>query len=188
MVRQSKREDATAILPVTAKAGMLCPIPEQDGETHHPRHALFASFAACGCTAVLNTIPSYFNPDSTDQKCWGKFPACDPQTLRPPSRLPHGLQQFFTCHTLLLILALSTFIHCILVFNLFQQPRWKHSYLHMVLCTTMVCLIPAAFFAQDPATTFVQILPIITDACVAGCLFREHLLGERPWMEEEISL
>lgn len=74
MVRQSKLEDATAILPVTAKAGMLCPIPEQDGETHHPRHALFASFAACGCTVVLNTIPSYFNHGSTDQECWGKFP------------------------------------------------------------------------------------------------------------------
>ncbi|KAL6406732.1 hypothetical protein AUP68_09535 [Ilyonectria robusta] len=74
MVRQSQLEDAKAILPVTAKAGMLCPVPEQDGETHHPRHALLASFAACGCTVVLNTVPIYFNHGSTDQECWGKFP------------------------------------------------------------------------------------------------------------------
>ncbi|KAH8686358.1 hypothetical protein BGZ61DRAFT_454367 [Ilyonectria robusta] len=184
MVRQSQPEDAKAILPVTAKAGMLCPVPEQDGETRHPRHALLASFAACGCTVVLNTVPIYFNHGSTDQECGGKFPACDPQTLQPPSRLPHVLQQYFTCHTLLFILALSTFIHWILIFNLFQQGRWKDSYLNVVLCTTMVCLIPAAFFAQDPATTFVQILPIITDVCVAGCLFREHLLTKRPWTEK----
>lgn len=61
-------------------------MPEQDGEAHHPRHALFASFAACGCTAVLNTVPGYFNHGSTDQKCWGKFPvrlpsSCHVRTL-----------------------------------------------------------------------------------------------------------
>lgn len=142
-------------------------------DINYGRIFLWRAVQAVGATLLLAAIPRQFDV-SPGQPC-SKFPICDPRTLQPPIPLPPAFHRFYTCETLLLVLTLSTFVHWLCVFDLFQQPRWSDRYLSATVYTTVVALIPAAFFVGDPVTVFLQILPAVTDVCLVFCVLLDIL-------------
>ncbi|KAH6977967.1 hypothetical protein EDB82DRAFT_503014 [Fusarium venenatum] len=145
---------------------------------------------ACTSTAISIIIPTLFKTSS----CLGKFPvcrlllsccssnpnslqACDPKTLKTPSFLPSFLRPAFTCETLLLIICVAVCIHWTCVSLLFQSSRWQERYFPTVLYTAGGATILAAQVVQDPATVFVQVLPLVSDICAVICLSLDCVLS-----------
>ncbi|KAH6988479.1 hypothetical protein EDB80DRAFT_730161 [Ilyonectria destructans] len=201
MVQNEDQGNATNATFEATKQPTFPPPQFHHQDIDSTRLALSRVVQALGATLLLAAIPQQFavppgQPCSKFPVCTsirfseGRFYAslddakhisaqiCDPRTLQPPIYLPLAFHRFYTCETLLLVLALSTFVHWLCVFDIFQQPRWSDRYLSATVYTTMVCLIPAAFLVVDPVTIVAQILPAITDVCLVFCVLLDILRVE----------
>lgn len=176
MVQNEDQGNATNATFEATKQPTFPPPQFHHQDIDSTRLALSRVVQALGATLLLAAIPQQFAVPP-GQPC-SKFPICDPRTLQPPIYLPLAFHRFYTCETLLLVLALSTFVHWLCVFDIFQQPRWSDRYLSATVYTTMVCLIPAAFLVVDPVTIVAQILPAITDVCLVFCVLLDILRVE----------
>ncbi|KAL6401451.1 hypothetical protein AUP68_15321 [Ilyonectria robusta] len=193
MVQSKDQGNGTSATFEATKQRAFPPPQFHHQDVDSTRVALWRVVQALGATLLLAAIPQQFavppgQPCSKFPVCTsirfseGRFSVslnntkdisaqiCDPQTLQPPIYLPPAFHRFYTCETLLLVFALSTFVHWLCVFDIFQQPRWSDRYLCAIVYTTMVCLIPAAFLVVDPVTVVAQIMPAITDVCLVFCV------------------
>ncbi|KAL3588387.1 hypothetical protein FPOAC2_10541 [Fusarium poae] len=128
------------------------------------------TIGACISTAISIIIPTLFETSTSQQSCLGSFPTCDPKTLITPSFLPSFLHPAFTCEALLATICVAICIQWTCVSLLFQQARWRERYFPMVTYTVGGATILAAHVVKDPATVFIQVLPLVSDICSIICL------------------
>ncbi|KAL7812575.1 hypothetical protein V8C26DRAFT_407132 [Trichoderma gracile] len=173
---QTEKTDSSILSGAAAERPWTYKDTPHDTETEKDHVPFYTALAACGTTAMLNIIAVTFNNNNL------RAQICSPS--RAPKAFSY-VQPFIEyekwCEASPFLVVVMTCLHWSCIFSLFnkQKPRWKTKLLPRIIVVTLFTLLPLATVTRDPATLFVQILPVVTDVYVVAALVIDFCLERR---------